>query len=201
MTRLHAEYIWDMMTEEFYDLMIICADGRVKSNKCFSVFYRKELSVCCEVFSSSSSYADPEVIHMPSYKCQEVFKLSCGFSKVFQDPLTNHSNPDLKAKMNPNSEILQDKSRTSAFSETSTVNVTKGEDKEFLCLSHYKTPRKKVVDDSSIVSDIPKLTSSRCCHICGSTFTNSQKMAHHMYDCHPKRDNLFECEICLGMGY
>ena len=46
----------------------------------------------------------------------------------------------------------------------------------------------------------PTISTSRCCHLCGASFSTAVKMAQHIYCCHPKDNYKFECSVCLGMG-
>ena len=189
MSRQLGDFIWSQISKEDYDVMIVCDNGVVKSNKCFSVFYEEELFLCYEIFCSIWSEHEQDVVFMPEYKVIDVYHLTGGFSMMFPEEPDQvgsfHSSPQT------HDDVIEELENES-FREAMPIQI------------HSKIRIQNLTareNDTGVFNQTkPTISTSRCCHLCGASFPTAQKIAQHIYYCHPKDNYKFECSVCLGMG-
>ena len=68
----YCSYVWKLLREEDLNISIVCSDGSLQTNKCFSEFFSGQLSIIQEIISDTY---ESEIIHnqLISSKVQKGF--------------------------------------------------------------------------------------------------------------------------------
>lgn len=171
----YCSYVWKLLREEDLNISIVCSDGSLQTNKCFSEFFSGQLSIIKEIISDTY---ESEIIYMPDFKSEEVNFLLNKFSTFTEKKVSIlEDSPATDEIINP-----PDPSPTEHCDNKASRRVIAA--KALECTTYPNSsaflPEKKIAnckEKTEInVSCKPKL---HICHICGASFNVSKKLAFH----------------------
>ena len=170
----YCSYVWKLLREEDLNISIVCSDGSLQTNKCFSEFFSGQLSIIKEIISDT---CESEIIYLPDFKSEEVNLLLNKFStftgkkvSILEDsPATYEiiNSPD------PSPIEYCDNKASRALAAKALECTTYPNSPAFLSEKTMANCKDKT---EIIVSFKPKL---HICQICGASFNDSKKLAKH----------------------
>ena len=186
----YCRQVWKLIREEDLNITIVCSDGTLQTNKCFSEFFRGQLSIIKDIISDT---CESEIIYMPDFNSEEInFHLN-DFSTLGKEDTFSEDSPELGEIINaPGPYEYSDQAKLS-LSHAIT-------DKE--CNTHRPSAASESKKNIENCKDKKERNVSfkhklHICYNCGASFHDSKNLAIHRYDVHPRNRNSFECEVCL----
>ena len=192
----YNDIIWGfvMAEERYYDIKIVCSDGTIVTNKCFTAFFEDELSKLEELVMSPDQ---PIIVIVPDICSQEVTEKTSSFSmKLHADPSIHQV-----TQPKPNTNSLKVQPSTFAM-ERFFKNKTLSNEESSQSSNNSSVEQYKSGTNESSNSSVNRrnIGTSKCCHSCGKVFDSALKLAKHSYHVHSKEqddNNLLKCSICF----
>ena len=186
----YCSHIWKRIREEDLNITIVCSDGSLQTNKCFSEFFRGQLSIIKDIILDT---CESETIYLPDFNSEEVNFLLNDFSTLEKKVTFSEDSPALGEIINaPGPCENSDQAKLShATTDTALEATTHRPSAAFELKKNIKNCKDATEKDVSFKHK------SHICYNCGASFHDSKNLAIHRYLVHPRNEDSFQCEICF----
>ena len=189
----YCRQVWKLIREEDLNITIVCSDGTLQTNKCFSEFFRGQLSIIKDIISDT---CESEMIYLPDFNSEEVNFLLSDFSTFSEKKV------DFFEESPALNEII-DSPGQFEYSDQAKLSLSHAlTDKALECTTHRPSPAFKFKKNIENCKDTTEINVSfkhklHICYNCGASFHDSKNLAYHRYLVHPKNEDSLQCEVCL----
>ena len=189
----YCSHVWKLIREEDLNITIVCSDGSLQTNKCFSEFFWGQLSIIKDIISDT---CESEIISMPDFKREEInFHLN-DFSTFSEKKVTIFEEYPALGEI-VNAPGLHEYSDQAKLSLSHVIT-----EKALECNTHSPSAAlesKKNIKNSKDTTErnVSFKHKLHICYNCGASFHDSKNLAIHRYLVHPRNKDSFQCEICF----